>query len=223
MCRIFALAASGMSLTAICRLLNAEGVPTPSAYQHARGRLPASRRVSSRIQGLSTPPESEQQRREQQQAFHRWAEDAIAGLSHASIEEKRQALYWLGVEVRQTRISHQEPDYELVLTWRDLNAGKPLVLREKNATPSASVDGSPSAVGSGGRSEPCIYSLCLEEGNALPGRPTTTIVQTVRGSAGAGKSPPQMDVPGICSSGAGCSIQSEAIISSPSGPGRLPR
>ena len=45
--RIFALAASGMSLNAICRLLNAEGVPTPSVYQHAHGRLPEGRAVGS--------------------------------------------------------------------------------------------------------------------------------------------------------------------------------
>ncbi|HEX6777098.1 MAG TPA: zinc ribbon domain-containing protein [Ktedonobacterales bacterium] len=79
---------------------------------------------------LLLPPESEQQRREQQQAFQHWAEDAVAGLEHASIEEKRQALYWLGVEVRVWH-SPTEPDYEIVLTWRGLNAGRPLVLRER--------------------------------------------------------------------------------------------
>lgn len=45
--RIFALAASGMAMSAIARLLNAEGVPTPSAYQHARSRLPEGRQVAS--------------------------------------------------------------------------------------------------------------------------------------------------------------------------------
>ena len=80
---------------------------------------------------LLMPPESEEQLRAQQQAFHRWADDAIAGLEQASLEEKRQALYWLGVEVRVWR-TNQELDYELVLTWRGLNAGRPLVLRERN-------------------------------------------------------------------------------------------
>lgn len=79
---------------------------------------------------LSLPPVSEEQRHAQQQAFHHWAEDAVAGLEHASIEEKRLALYWLGAEVRVWN-SLPEPDYELVLTWRGLNAGRPFVLRER--------------------------------------------------------------------------------------------
>ncbi|HLV97289.1 MAG TPA: recombinase family protein [Ktedonobacterales bacterium] len=81
-------------------------------------------------QALLQPPATEEQRRIQQQAFHHWADAAIAGLEHASIEEKRQALYWLGVEVRVWQ-SSGEPDYELKLTWRGLNAGRPLVLRER--------------------------------------------------------------------------------------------
>ena len=84
---------------------------------------------------LLLPLESEQQRHVQQQAFQHWAEDAISGLEHASIEERRMALYWLGVQVRVWH-SPKEPDYELVLTWRGLNAGRPLVLRERNALPS---------------------------------------------------------------------------------------
>lgn len=82
-------------------------------------------------QTLMRPPETEEQRHTQQQAFHHWADDAIAGLEHASIEEKRMALYWLGVQVRVWQSPHDEPDYELVLTWRGLNAGSPLVLRER--------------------------------------------------------------------------------------------
>ncbi len=89
---------------------------------------------------LLVPPESEEQRYAQQQAVRRWAEDAIVGLEHASIDQKRQALYWLGVEVRVWR-SPGEPNFELVLTWRGLNAGKPLVLHEKNIVPSVSIDG----------------------------------------------------------------------------------
>lgn len=81
-------------------------------------------------QALLQPPATEEQRHAQQQAFHHWADAAIAGLEHASIEEKRQALYWLGVEVRVWQ-SSGEPDYELKLTWRGFNAGKPLVLRER--------------------------------------------------------------------------------------------
>src|SRR5262245_36915704 len=79
---------------------------------------------------LVAPPESKEHLRAQQQAFHRWAEAAISGLKHASIEEKRQALYWLGVEVRVWRSTSEGQNYELSLTWRGLNAGKPLVLRE---------------------------------------------------------------------------------------------
>lgn len=49
------------------------------------------------------------------------------------------ALYWLGAEVRVWRVSSQL-EYEIVLTWRGLNAGRPLFLRERNAIPSLSND-----------------------------------------------------------------------------------
>lgn len=79
---------------------------------------------------LLVPLGSEEKFRAQQQAFHHWADDAIAGLKQASVEGKRQALYWLGVRVYVWH-SPKEPDYELELTWRGLNAGRPLVLRER--------------------------------------------------------------------------------------------
>lgn len=50
----------------------------------------------------------------------------------ANLEQKCLALYWLGTEVRVWRVSGQL-EYELVLTWRGLNAGRPLLLRERNA------------------------------------------------------------------------------------------
>jgi len=87
---------------------------------------------------LLAPPESEEELRGQQQAFHRWADAAIAGLEHASVEERRQALFWLGVQVRVWRVQ-KKFDYELTLTWRGLNAGRPLVLREANAVPLMSI------------------------------------------------------------------------------------
>ena len=69
------------------------------------------------------------------QAFHTWADAALSGLATATLEEKRLALYWLGVQVRVWR-STRELDYELALTWRGLNAGMPLVLRERVNTES---------------------------------------------------------------------------------------
>jgi site-specific DNA recombinase len=71
----------------------------------------------------------------QTQAFHTWADAALSGLAEAPLEEKRLALYWLGVEVRVWR-STQELDYELTLTWRGLNANRPLILRERVNTES---------------------------------------------------------------------------------------
>lgn len=84
---------------------------------------------------LLLPSETAEHLAAQTQAFHTWADAALSGLAGASLEEKRLALYWLGVEVRVWR-STQELDYELALTWRGLNANRSLILRERMNTES---------------------------------------------------------------------------------------
>ena len=56
----------------------------------------------------------------------------MAGSAHASLDDKRTVLYWLGAQVRLWR-EQGKIDYELVLTWRGLNAGRPLVLHERES------------------------------------------------------------------------------------------
>lgn len=84
---------------------------------------------------LLQPSEMAEHLAAQTQAFHSWADAALSGLAEASLEEKRLALYWLGVEVRVWR-STEALDYELTLTWRGLNANRALVLRERVNTES---------------------------------------------------------------------------------------
>ena len=88
---------------------------------------------------LLMPPLAQEALHAQRQAFQVWVEAALAGLEHANLEQKRMALYWLGAEVRVWRVSNQL-EYEIVLTWRGLNAGRTLFLRERNAIPSLSND-----------------------------------------------------------------------------------
>lgn len=88
---------------------------------------------------LLMPPLTQEALHAQRQAFQVWVEAALAGLEHANLEQKRMALYWLGAEVRVWRVSNQL-EYEIVLTWRGLNAGRTLFLRERNAIPSLSND-----------------------------------------------------------------------------------
>ncbi|HLV97215.1 MAG TPA: recombinase family protein [Ktedonobacterales bacterium] len=81
---------------------------------------------------LLVQPESEERRHAQHQALRSWASVARIGLEEdLTVEEKRLVLYWLGAQVRAW-YSYDEPNYELLLTWRGLNAGKPLILRERN-------------------------------------------------------------------------------------------
>ena len=83
---------------------------------------------------LLVPPMTELELQTQRQAFQAWAKDFMIGASqgYAHLEEKRQVLYWLGVEVRVWREARQL-DYELRLSWRGFNAGRPLLLRQRNA------------------------------------------------------------------------------------------
>lgn len=85
---------------------------------------------------LLVPPVTELELQTQRQAFQTWAKDFTIGASqgYAHLEEKRQVLYWLGVEVRVWREAGQL-DYELRLSWRGFNAGRPLLLRQRNAVP----------------------------------------------------------------------------------------
>jgi hypothetical protein len=83
---------------------------------------------------LEHPPLDKVALEANRRAFHRWAEQALGGMEASDVEKKRQALYWLGVDMLLFRSTH-ELNYEVKLTWRGLNAAQPLLLCEarKNA------------------------------------------------------------------------------------------
>lgn len=81
---------------------------------------------------LEAPAATEETLRAQQAAAKRWSEQVMAGSEHASLDDKRAVLYWLGAQVRLWR-EQGKIDYEFVLTWRGLNAGRPLVLHERES------------------------------------------------------------------------------------------
>lgn len=82
---------------------------------------------------LEAPSVSKETLSAQRDAARLFAEQALQGGLNASLDDKRMVLYWLGAEVRLWRVDGQL-DFELRLTWRGLNAGKPLVLHERECS-----------------------------------------------------------------------------------------
>jgi hypothetical protein len=81
---------------------------------------------------LEAPAATEETLKAQQAAAKRWSEQVMQGSEYASLDDKRTVLCWLRAQVRLWR-EQGKIDYEFVLTWRGLNAGRPLVLHERES------------------------------------------------------------------------------------------